>query len=175
MQNDHAPVELFDFLDETHQKIAFQLDGLGALVAVAQTDAWTSDQSARAYAISDYFDTVARQHHLDEEKHVFPALLASDDPKLQAIATQLQQDHGWLEGAWIHLQPMVMAYAQGQSWVDVEVMMEHFQMLRQLYREHMQLEESIAYPGAQQTQYMWDANSIGREMARRRAFGTVHQ
>lgn len=169
MRNDPAPTEVFEFLDQTHRAIEQHLQALQQLVPALQQAPWTAQQAAQVEAICEYFDTEARQHHLDEELHILPALVASTDAQIQHVAAQVMQDHGWLEAAWLAFEPLLRASTQQQSWVDVDLLMQHFELLCHLYREHMVLEESVAYPQAKASARAWDGQGIGREMARRRA------
>ena len=169
MRNDPAPIQVFEFLDHTHRTIEQKLAELQPLVQALQAGPWNETQAASVQAICRYFDTEARQHHLDEELHILPALVASPEASLQAVAAQVMQDHGWLEGAWLELEPLLRASAEHQSWVDPDLLQQHYELLLNLYREHMVLEESVAYPQAKASGRAWDGEGIGREMARRRA------
>ena len=113
-----------------------------------------------------------RQHHLDEELHIFPPLYESHDEQLVHTVKQLQQDHGWLEENWLELHPLIEQAIQGNSYIWEEL--EHaMQVFNSLYLDHMVLEERIAYPGAKTQAVKWDAEGMGREMASRRKLRTL--
>ena len=69
---DHA---LFTFLDRCHQDIQRKLEQLLALAIAVEADGLTPALRSQARELTDWFNAEPRQHHLDEEKHVFPALL----------------------------------------------------------------------------------------------------
>lgn len=169
MPADIAPAGVFEFLDATHVRIGQQLKRLRLLVDRIATDGL--DQSAQAMArdVLDYFNTEARQHHLDEEKHVFPALLASHEPELVQAAERLTQDHGWLEENWLYIAPSIEAAADGNNWFDTTELSHALDVFEALYEDHIVLEESLAYPEARQRLAQTDKTGMGREMARRRA------
>src|SRR5512139_2474154 len=101
----------FEALDQTHREVMDVLQQLQALIE--HLDAHGVDARAResARAISSFFNDHARRHHADEETHVFPGLLASNQPDLVQHVRRLQQDHGWLEEDWLELAPQLQAVA----------------------------------------------------------------
>lgn len=86
---------------------------LGALVAVIEAGEITPAMRASAAAIAQFLGTDARRHHEDEERHVFPPLLAGGDAGWVQTVLRLQQDHGWLEEDWLELESHVQAIATG--------------------------------------------------------------
>lgn len=170
-----TPCTVFDYLDATHRKVAEHLVALKALSdALALGDL---DDAARAQARSVliFFNGEARQHHLDEEKHVFPPLLDSPNAEVQQAARSLTQDHGWLEENWLVIAPMLEAATEGSSWFDTLELANAVEVFDALYHDHIVLEESIAYPAARQTLADRDTRGMGREMARRRALAALPQ
>ena len=69
-----APVApaVFEFLDKTHQDIMAQLVLLSPLVDAIESEGLNAANREKVRRILHYFNTEARQHHLDEEKHIFP-------------------------------------------------------------------------------------------------------
>ena len=149
MNADRAVFPLFEFLDGTHQAIAQQLRRLHAVVDAIEFSGLNTDTCDQVRAALDFFRHEARQHHLDEEKHVLPVLLASQDPAIVQLAERLRQDHRWLEENWLQITPSLEAFSA-------------------LYLDHVLLEESIAYPEAKQRLLAYDRAGMGREMAKRR-------
>jgi hemerythrin-like domain-containing protein len=161
-----APV--FEFLDKTHREIQQQIRHLHQLVDAIAADGLTAAHRSRARSVLDYFNAEARQHHLDEEKHIFPSLLASHDQELVQAAEHLIQDHGWLEENWLQIEPAIEAATQGNFWFDIEELRHALDVFEALYTDHILLEESLAYPAARQRLAAGSTFGIGREMARRR-------
>lgn len=166
-QSSHAKV--FEFLDETHREIQHQLGQLRGLIDAIEAEGLTSAHKPLAQQVLSYFNSEARQHHLDEEKHIFPALLNSDNPDVVHAARHLTQDHGWLEENWLQIEPALEAAANGNQWFDIMELRHALDVFEALYTDHIMLEESLAYPEAIKRLESFDGAGAGREMAKRRA------
>ena len=171
MNADRVVFPIFEFLDGTHQAIAQQLRRLHAVVAAIESTGLNAETRGQARAVLDFFNNEARQHHLDEEKHVFPVLLASQDAAVVQVAERLTQDHGWLEENWLQIAPSLEAAAGGNLWFDTQELRHALEVFEALYLDHVLLEESIAYPEAKQRLAAYDKAGMGREMAKRRELG----
>ena len=155
---------LFVFLDRCHLDIQQKLEQMMALATALEEGELTPALQAQARALTDWFNAEPRQHHLDEEKHVFPSLLASNQEDVLQATHRLIQDHGWLE-----IEPALEAAADGNSWFDPNVLRQAVEVFQQLYLDHIVLEESLAYPEARGRIDPALLESMGREMAKRRA------
>ncbi len=166
-----APVSLalFEFLDGTHREIQQRVRQLHVLVDAIESSGLNAATRAQAREVLDYFNGEARQHHLDEEKHIFPALLTSQNAELVQAAEHLTQDHGWLEENWLQIAPSLEAAAHGNLWFDTMELRHALDVFEALYLDHILLEESIAYPAAKKRLAAFDTAGMGREMAKRRA------
>jgi hemerythrin-like domain-containing protein len=160
---------LFCFLDDCHAAIGHKLRDLDALAAAAELGDFTPEQQAQARGLVDWFNSEARQHHLDEEKHVFPTLLASADANITQITHRLIQDHGWLEADWLEIEPALSAAAEGSGWFDPAVLRQAVEIFHQLYLDHIVLEESLAYPQARERINPQLLQAMEVEMVARRA------
>ena len=158
----------FKVLDACHQQTLATLDTLAALVK--RLDEKGDDAQARAMAaeVVQFFSTTARQHHEDEERHIFPKVLASPDPEVVQTVLRLQQDHSWLEEDWMELSGHLEALAAGQSWWDLALLREGCEVFIALSHDHMVLEESCIYPEARARMQQAERSEMGREMAARR-------
>jgi hemerythrin-like domain-containing protein len=158
----------FDVLDATHRQTMLELGKLAALLS--HLDSGGPDEVARAMAreIVGFFSTTARQHHQDEEKHVFPALAGSGDPDIVQAVARLRQDHGWLEEDWVELEPQLDAIASGQSWPDAATLREGAEIFVALSLDHVALEETFIYPEARSRLAAGERREMGREMSARR-------
>lgn len=159
---------VFEFLDHTHQEIQRQLQLLHKLVDAIESEGLNPSNRVTARAVLDYFSGEARQHHLDEEKHIFPALLASQNAEVVQATEHLIQDHGWLEENWIQIAPSLEAATSGNLWFDTAELRHALEVFEALYLDHILLEESIAYPEAKKRLLGLDTLGMGREMAKRR-------
>lgn len=163
-----AELALFECLDEFHQQIVQRLAALKQLVDGLGPQGASAEQRAQALELANWFGVNARQHHLDEERHIFPVLLTSADPDLAQHTLRLIQDHGWIEADWVEISPVLCAIAEGQGWVDVEHLRSSVEVLSQLYRDHIALEETLAYPEAQTRMDPTRAAALLRDIERRR-------
>lgn len=165
-----APVSIavFEFLDGTHREIQAHLVQLHALVDAIESNGLNQANRETARRVLDYFNGEARQHHLDEEKHIFPSLLASQDEQVVQTTEHLIQDHGWLEENWIQIAPSLEAATLGNLWFDPAELRHALEVFEALYLDHILIEESIAYPEARKRLLACDTAGMGREMARRR-------
>ena len=158
----------FDILDVCHRQTVYALGKLAALVA--RLAAHGADAQARELAaeILLHFSTTAREHHEDEEQHVFPKLLASDDPDIVQAVLSLRQHHDRLAEDWMALSPHIDAVACGHSGHDLDVLREGAAVFTALSHDHIALEEAIVYPRARARLHSGDSRAMALEMAARR-------
>jgi len=162
------PLQPFDVLDTCHQQVVITLNKLTELIDHVETNGVDGQAQAWARDIFLFFMNTAREHHQDEERHVFPAMLNSGDAGLVEAAMRLQQDHGWIEEDWLELAPQIESIAAGYNWFNVEQLRLAVPVFQALYQDHMALEETLAYPQAKARIAAWDLQGMGREMASRR-------
>ena len=163
-----APDNGFDVLDACHRQTLFTLGKLAALVTRLKGRGPDAEARAMASEIVRFFSTTARQHHEDEERHVFPTLIASGDADVVDAVQRLQQDHRWLQEDWMELSPMLDAVAAGQSWYDLDALREGAEVFTALSHDHIALEEFYIYPQARARLRPGERREMGREMAARR-------
>lgn len=146
---DRAPAAVAgDPLDPCHADILQQLLRLDAAVAdYAHTQGHEGLRRTLREVVA-FFDDVAAPHHQLEEREIFPLLLARGEPALVQQVQRLQQDHGWLEQDWLELAPMLRSIAENQGWIDPGMIRELVDVFAGLYRDHIDLEESLIYPTA---------------------------
>lgn len=142
----------FDMLDRTHAQVLQVLKQFDQLLEHLSDNGPDEEARASAREIGAFFRGNARQHHADEERHVFPALLASGNAELVQHVKRLQQDHGWLEEDWLELEPQIDAIALGYNWYDLPMLRAALPIFVALYEEHIGLEESMIYPEAKRRQ-----------------------
>jgi iron-sulfur cluster repair protein YtfE (RIC family) len=157
-----------ELLDACHVQTVLALGKLAALMARLRTYGADADARALAREVVDFFVATSRQHHQDEERHIFPALLAGDDAEIVQAVLRLQQDHAWLEEDWLELAPQLDAIACGQNWFDMDILREGVDVFAALSLDHMALEESLVYPAARIHLLASERREIGRELAQRK-------
>jgi hemerythrin-like domain-containing protein len=141
-------VDRFKALDTCHQLMHQQLAELADLLERLDTDSDSPHCRQKTKTIEAFFSEVARPHHAEEEKMVFPDLLLSSNAELVQAVQTLQQDHRWIEQNWLELAPMLRAIAQGEDWVDMAELKHNAEVFLRLCHDHIALEESLIYPEA---------------------------
>jgi iron-sulfur cluster repair protein YtfE (RIC family) len=157
-----------DVLDACHRRIVFSIGKLSALVTRLGTVGIDAESRSLAAELLDFFSSTVRQHHEDEERHVFPRLVTDGDDETVQAVLRLQQDHDWLEEDWMALAPHLAAIAAGQTWCDLEVLRDGVAVFSALLHDHVALEESLIYPQAREWLHGPQRRAMGREMAARR-------
>lgn len=158
----------FEFLDTCHRDMAQNLVILQALAASIEADGLSPEVQQAARRLCTWFNETARDHHVDEEKHVFPPLLESADEALVQQVERLIQDHGWLEEDWIEIEPTLSAIADGYQWFEPAEFRHAVEIFRSLYLDHIALEESLAYPRAREQLDALALAAMNDEMMQRR-------
>ena len=158
-------------LHACHERVHRMLRLLGRLREHVRTHG--ADQQARDAArdVMRYFDQAAPQHHLDEERHVFPALDALADPTLRATVERLRADHRAMESGWAAARQVLSALQQGSMAGLDEAQEASLERFAALYQDHIRLEEGMAFPAASAALDAPAQRAMGEEMMRRRGAG----
>jgi len=158
----------FEILDAAHSHAILELGKLAELVTHLRTHGVDDAARASAAELAQFFDAYNRDHHADEEKHVFPRLMRDGDPETVQAIRCLLQDHRWLGEDWREIGALVHAVASGQGWVDIDTLQEGVQVYAGLMRAHISLEEAYIYPQARARVNERVRLEMGREIAARR-------
>jgi hemerythrin-like domain-containing protein len=158
----------FEVLDACHRQMVDMLARLSALVGGLDKSGPDREARRTAEEIIQFFSQTARQHHEDEERHVFPQLQDSDDPEIVQAVLRLQQDHHWMDVDWKELSPAIAAVADNRGGYDLEALREGVEIFTALSHDHIALEESCIYPQARIRFGSAELQQMGREMAERR-------
>ncbi|MBV8380828.1 MAG: hemerythrin domain-containing protein [Paucibacter sp.] len=158
----------FDILDAAHSQAIVELGKLAALVSRIRTHGIDDVARALAVEVAGFFGAYNREHHADEEKHVFPQLLRDGDAETVQTVRCLLQDHRWLDEDWREVGALVQAIASGQGWIDVDTLHEGVQVFSGLMRAHIALEESFIYPQARARSNSDLRHEMAREISARR-------
>jgi hemerythrin-like domain-containing protein len=131
-----------------HEGILKKLDMLNELPALLAPAARAREIATSAL---EFFREAIFEHHLDEERELFPAVLASaekgaEHDRVQAIAKRLTDEHRELETTWKRLESELKRVAKGQdSHLDVAAV----ERLVSQYRAHAEFEEAEFLPLSQ--------------------------
>jgi len=118
------------------------LDELPALLGPAAKARQIAEQSL------EFFREAIFEHHLEEERELFPAVLASATPgeeleRVKAMTKRLTQEHRMVEALWKGLESGLKRVAKGQS-TDLDV--SEVQRLVSEYTAHAAYEEAEFLP-----------------------------
>jgi hemerythrin-like domain-containing protein len=129
-----------------------------------------ADDAARQAAqdICRYFDLAGPAHHEDEERHLFPVLLAQADAATTELVKQLQYDHLTMVQDWEVVRADLQTVAQGHHPIHWPTARDRWSEFSQLYMQHIQLEEAVVYPAVQTLFNAAALLAMGNEMAGRR-------
>lgn len=150
-------------LEHTHQAMMGALLQMAELLRRLPEEGPVDELRKMAGAIRRFIDKEAREHHAQEDRHVFPALLACGDETLVAHVHRLQQDHGWLEENWIELGPQLDALAHDHHWVDPDILTPMIEVYTALLSDHIGLEESLIYPEARRREAADQLSTLTRQ------------
>lgn len=137
-----APLTNFSHCHEGILKRLSALDELPALLAPAARARQLAEQSV------EFFREAIFEHHLEEERELFPAVLASAQPgeeveRVQGMVRRLTNEHRMLEGLWKRLESDLKKVAKGHS-TDLDV--TELQRLVADYSAHARFEEAEFLP-----------------------------
>lgn len=140
----------FEMLDACHERVERMLRLLGKLREHCQ--AHGADEQARDAArdVMRYFDQAGPHHHEDEERHVFPPLLAQRDPAVLAVVIRLKQDHREMAVMWTQVREALLGLVEaGEGWAGFSAGdQQRFDAYDALYQRHLLDENGVVYPAA---------------------------
>jgi hemerythrin-like domain-containing protein len=156
------PSAQFKALDACHLQIQAHLSELERMAKHMEADGLNAADRKLAGEIEAFFSTTSRDHHDQEEKMVFPPLLADGTDDMKAAVQSLQQDHGFIEENWLELGPQLRAIAEGSDWFYSAEFQHNVEVFLELMNGHIALEESMIYP---ESKMMW-AEAVAKRIPR---------
>ena len=160
------PLEL---LLSCHKKITHFSAALYKIVLAVQQEGWNDNYALSADQIRRYFNIAGVEHHLDEEQHLFPAILALPDKnpgKKTEISTLIQRmiaEHGETDAQW-HLLDTMLAQ-RSEDFITLEKLSRQF---KAEMHEHARIENKIIFPYATQHISAAEFKTMGLAIAHRR-------
>jgi hemerythrin-like domain-containing protein len=161
----------FEMLEACHERVHRMLALLARLRAHLAEHGVDVQAQQAARDVMRYFDQAAPQHHLDEELHVFPPLLAQGDARVVPVVQRLQQDHLQMEARWQAAREVLVLVAEGQVQRLSPEDDARLDAFAGGYDDHIRAEEEIAYPAAQAALDEPARTAMGKDMMRRRGAG----
>ena len=128
-----------------HAGILRHLDDFGQLPALLEP-AQRLRQIAERFV--EFFREAVFEHHQEEERELFPAVLASAEPgperqRVQQMVDQLTREHRDVEAQWKQLEPLIKKLAKGQP---ADVNPQAVSSLVAQYQAHARFEEQEFLP-----------------------------
>jgi hemerythrin-like domain-containing protein len=160
--------EPFGMLEACHERVQRMLALLARLREHVRTHGVDAQARQAARDVMRYFDLAAPQHHLDEELHVFPPLLAGNDHGVRALVQRLQRDHVEMDAGWASARTVLARIADAKVNQLPDEDEARLVAFAGLYDAHLRAEEQIAYPAAQRLLDEPARTAMGEEMMRRR-------
>lgn len=139
-----TPAPLTTFTD-CHVGILKRLQSLDALPALLEPAAQARQIAADSLA---FFREAIFEHHLDEERDLFPAVLASAQPgaereRVQGMIERLTREHRAIETLWKGLEKALKRVGKGQ---DADLDADELHQLVSAYAAHAGYEEAEFLP-----------------------------
>jgi hemerythrin-like domain-containing protein len=140
--SDDRPLDNFS---QCHAGIVQHLNALGELPALLEPAARARQIAADTLA---FFRKAVYEHHAEEERELFPAVLASaakgeERDRVKVMVDQLTAEHRRVEAAWEALEPGLKDVAKGH---DTRLDTQALQRLVQQYLGHAGFEEREFLP-----------------------------
>jgi hemerythrin-like domain-containing protein len=161
----------FEMLDACHERLERMLKLLAKLQQHLLLNGWDRDASKAALDVMRYFDQAAPLHHEDEERHVFPSILAGSDEPLRVLVLRLQQDHRDMAVAWARAREVLASLSEPPpgGWSGLsEAQSQTLSGFAGLYRQHLDDEDALIYPAAQAQLSDAERLTMSEDMMRRR-------
>ena len=159
-------------LSSCHGRMRNQCATLLRIRAHAATEGADSAAASAARAVIRFFDTAARDHHEDEEKDLFPALIesmAGSDPIcVRELIDSLTSEHLELERLWSTVRPWLAAVETRGAVLPEAAEIDSFV---ELHERHAAREDRELLPMAERLLGTNELEQIGRSMRRRRGIG----
>tara|TARA_R110002049_G_scaffold28779_7_gene98207 strand:- start:1425 stop:1988 length:564 start_codon:yes stop_codon:yes gene_type:complete len=161
--------EPLEMLSACHDRVRARLDTLARLACWLPDHGVDEQARQAATAVLRYFDQAAVNHHLDEERDLFPAMRARVAPaeasRLAALETRVLDDHRALAARWAAMREPLLAIEAGES---AELGTDAVAAFRAAYAEHIALEEADVLPWAERILGQGELAAMSATMTARR-------
>ena len=157
-------------LTDCHRRIEHFLQILCLVAERALSRAMTDEETAAVQASLQYFRVGGQRHNADEEQSLFPRLRAASGDEDSDQIAGLESDHQDASALHAGVEDLYTAWIKSGrlSESDQERLSSITKKLRELYQQHIQLEERVIFPRAARALDAETLAAIGREFRARR-------
>ena len=160
--------EPFEMLHACHERVDRMLHLLQKLRSHVRANGTDEQVREAARDIMRYFDKAAPQHHLDEEMHVFPTLVGTQDERMIRLVARLQRDHQQMAARWVKARSLLEEIESGVRSRFNEADDKVLDDFAGHYADHIKAEEELAYPAANGAMDEKRIEEMSRDMMARR-------
>jgi len=164
------PLEL---LNSCHEKIIHFSSTLLKLSTALKQQGWSEELSVTAKNICQYFNIAGPEHHLDEEQHLFPAVIAlctgqTDGSKQECddliqLIHRMIKEHVETDVLWEKINQLLNN--KSRDFKQLETLSFQF---KEAMHEHAEMENNIIFPYARAHINDADFKKMGAAIAARR-------
>lgn len=158
----------FEMLEACHERVQRSLGLLGRLIEHVAARGHDDQSRSAAHDVLRYFDLAAPHHHDDEERHVFPRVLACADAAQIDAVQRLRDDHRRMGELWSRLRPVLQDWSGAACGPVSEAFRSDAQAFSALYAAHIPVEEGLVFPAARALCTTADLQAMGDDMRARR-------
>lgn len=159
-----------DLLLSCHEKIIHFSSALVKIVIAVQKEGWNEQYTNSVDQVRHYFNVASPAHHLDEEMHLFPAIIALD-PELKkahsidmlTMINAMIKEHVESDALWATLDKMLAERSD-----DFSTLKNLSRQFKSDMHEHAKIENEQIFPYAKAHISEADLKKIGLAIARRR-------
>ncbi|MES2222602.1 MAG: hemerythrin domain-containing protein [Acidobacteriota bacterium] len=156
-------------LKDCHRRIENFLTILSVVIDRAQGRRLTDEERKAIQTSLQYFRTGGRRHTADEEESLFPRLRKCAADSLEEI-DRLEEDHREANDLHASVEQLYSTWIDSGALGEQETkhLLSQTARLRQLYSEHIQIEELIVFARASHALDSQTIATIGAEFQSRR-------
>ena len=159
--------EPLSLLSSCHDKIIHFSSTLYKLSTMLKHDGWSEELINSAKNICHYFNIAGPEHHLDEEQHLFPAIVSlkpnSESQEVIKLINQMIKEHGESDALWEKLNNLLND--QSKDFEQLEILSKQFETSM---HEHAEIENTIIFPFAKTHISEQEFKIMGAAIAKRR-------
>ena len=157
-------------LTDCHRRIENFLRFVCVVAERSSGKALSQEESAAVQASLHYFRSGGQRHTADEEESLFPRLRASIGTVDLANVAELEEDHNKASALHDEVDTLCTRWIEQSALnkEDQERLASATSQLKQLYAEHIRIEESVVFPLAALVLDRESVEAIGKEFRARR-------